>query len=221
MVKEVKSMQRYSENKEKQSLTSKVFRHIRDGIIEGHYKSGDYLVETRLAEELGVSRTPIREALKQLELEDLAESIPNRGVIVKGVSEEDVADIYAIRLLLEGQAGYWAAMRISPSQLDELGEIIELMDLYTRKDNIQNLARLDTQFHEVIYEACKSRTLEHILVSLHQNVQRARETSLMGKERRPKSLEEHREIYEAILARDADRAKICMENHVRGVARNS
>ena len=97
------------------SLTTKVFRYLRDGIIEGRYQSGDYLVETKLAEELGVSRTPIREALKQLELEDLAESIPNRGVRVKGISQEDIDDIYTIRHHLEGLAAYWAAQRIRPS----------------------------------------------------------------------------------------------------------
>ncbi len=196
------------------SLSAKVFKYIRDGIIEGRYQSGDYLVETKLAEELGVSRTPIREALKQLELEDLAESIPNRGVIVKGISQEDITDIYTIRLQLEGLAAFWAAQRIRQQQLDQLGELVELMELYTRRNDSVNLARLDSEFHEIIFTASNSRTLRHILISLHQNAQRARKSSLMSPARTPKSLEEHKEIYDALCARDAERAKFCMEQHI-------
>lgn len=200
------------------SLSAKVFKYIRDGIIEGRYQSGDYLVETKLAEELGVSRTPIREALKQLELEDLAEAIPNRGVIVKGISQEDINDIYTIRLQLEGLAAYWAAQRIRQQQLDQLGELVELMELYTRRNDSVNLARLDSEFHEIIFSASNSRTLKHILVSLHQNAQHARKSSLMSPGRTPKSLEEHKEIYAALCDHDAQRAKLCMEQHIQTAA---
>ncbi|NCB31561.1 MAG: GntR family transcriptional regulator, partial [Clostridia bacterium] len=79
---------------DKQSLTTKVYKHIRDGILDGSYEIGDYLVETRLADELEVSRTPIREALKQLELEGLVQSFPNRGMLVQGISDDDLYDIY-------------------------------------------------------------------------------------------------------------------------------
>jgi DNA-binding GntR family transcriptional regulator len=196
------------------SLTTKVFRYLRDGIIEGRYQSGDYLVETKLAEELGVSRTPIREALKQLELEDLAESIPNRGVRVKGISQEDIDDIYTIRHHLEGLAAYWAAQRIRQEQLDQLAEIVELMELYTRRNDSANLARLDSEFHEIIFTASNSRTLKHILLNLHQNAQHARQSSLMSPVRVPKSLEEHKGIFAALEAHDADEAKYRMEQHI-------
>lgn len=198
-----------------QSLTTKVFQYIRNGIIDGHYKTGEYLVETKLAEELGVSRTPIREALKQLELEDLTESIPNRGVIVKGITNEDIEDIFTIRYLLEGLAAFWAAQRISAAQMDKLSEIIELMELYTRRSDSSNLARLDSEFHEVIFEASKSRTLKHILGSLHQNAHHARQSSLTSPTRPQQSLQEHKEIFAALEAHDAQRAKRCMEDHVK------
>ncbi len=208
------------DSRDNQSLTAKVFKYIRDGIIEGRYQSGDYLVETKLAEELGVSRTPIREALKQLELEDLAESIPNRGVIVKGISKEDIDDIYTIRHHLEGLAAFWAAQRIKQAQLDQLAELVELMELYTRRNDSANLARLDSEFHEIIFTASNSRTLKHILVSLHQNAQHARQSSLMSPIRTPKSFEEHKEIYAALEAHDAERAKACMEQHILTAARS-
>lgn len=196
------------------SLTTKVFRYLRDGIIEGRYQSGEYLVETKLAEELGVSRTPIREALKQLELEDLAEAIPNRGVRVKGISQEDIDDIFTIRHHLEGLAAYWAAQRIKQEQLNQLAEIVELMELYTRRNDSANLARLDSEFHEIIFSASNSRTLKHILLNLHQNAQHARQSSLMSPARVPKSLEEHKGIFAALEAHDADLAKSCMEKHI-------
>jgi DNA-binding GntR family transcriptional regulator len=208
-------MKKELDNKSGPSLTSKVFQHIREGIIEGRYKTGDNLVETKLAEELGVSRTPIREALKQLELEDLAVSIPNRGVIVKGFSHEDISDNFTIRYLLDSLAAYWAAERIQPAALERLSELIELMELYTRRADSAQLANLDTEFHEIIATAASSRTLKHILGSLHQHAYHARQNSLTSPTRPVQSLNEHKEIYAALLARDAEHAKRCMEKHVR------
>ncbi len=211
-------MAAYMQNDDHHSLTARVYKNIRDGIIEGRYQTGEFLVETRLAEEHGVSRTPVREALKQLELEDLVVSIPNRGVVVQGISQEDIDDIYTIRYLLEGQAAYWAAQRIKPEQMDKLAELIELMDLYTRRNDASHLARLDTEFHSVIYAASNSRTLEHILASLHQHAQRSRQSALNKPDRAPKSLEEHQNIYAALEAHDAERAKTCMEKHILSAA---
>ncbi len=202
------------DQKDNQSLTSKVFQHIRNEILDGRYQTGDFLVETKLAEELGVSRTPIREALKQLELEDLIESIPNRGVIVKGFSTEDIGDIFTIRHLLEGLAASWAAERIKQHELDQLAEIIELMELYTRRNDFSQLAKLDSSFHDIIFIASNSRTLRHISASLIQNAKVARQSSLTIPERAPKSLEEHKAIYAALLAHDAEAAKATMEAHV-------
>lgn len=204
----------YFDPNDKQSLTAKVYAHIRDDIIEGRYKNGDLLIETKLAEELDVSRTPIREALKQLELEDLVVSMPNRGVMVQGISSHDVDDIFTIRHLIEGQAAYWAAERIDQASLSRLTEIIELMEMYTRKNDATNLARLDTEFHDVIFSACDSRVLRHILAQLHQNTRQVRRTSLTTPERPGYSLSEHRKIFEAIEQHKPDEAKAAMEAHV-------
>jgi DNA-binding GntR family transcriptional regulator len=204
----------YFDPNDKQSLTAKVYAHIRDDIIEGRYKNGDLLIETKLAEELDVSRTPIREALKQLELEDLVVSMPNRGVMVQGISSHDVDDIFTIRHLIEGQAAYWAAERIDQASLSRLTEIIELMEMYTRKNDATNLARLDTEFHDVIFSACDSRVLRHILAQLHQNTRQVRRTSLTTPERPGYSLNEHRKIFEAIEQHKPDEAKTAMEAHV-------
>ncbi len=207
-------MNGYFENKDYASLSDKVYRYLRDGIAEGRYQTGDCLVEMKIAEELGVSRTPVREALKQLELEDLVSSHPNRGVVVKGFSIEDLQDVSTIRHLLEGQAAYWAAERISEPLLSELRDVVDLMEFYTGKNDIQHLVTLDTRFHELIYEASGSRTIRHILASLHHNIRKARQSSLTLPDRAPNSLEEHRSIFRAIERRDAPEAKAQMEAHV-------
>jgi DNA-binding GntR family transcriptional regulator len=115
---------------------------FRDGIAEGRYQTGDFLVEMKIADELGVSRTPVREALKQLELEELVSSHPNRGVVVKGLSTEDLQDVSTIRHLLEGQAAYWAAERVTEEQLKALKETVELMEFYTAKNDVAHLVTL-------------------------------------------------------------------------------
>ena len=207
-------MPTFNDNRDYASLSDKVYQYLRDAIADGHYQTGDCLVEMKIAEELQVSRTPVREALKQLELEDLVASQPNRGVVVKGFTSEDFADVFTIRHLLEGQAAYWAATRITVEELAELSELVDLMDFYTHKNDVSHLVQLDTRFHEVVYEASKSRTLKHILTSLHHNIQRARKSSLNAPNRPDGSLSEHRRIFAALSRHDADAAKAEMEAHV-------
>lgn len=208
------------ENKDYGSLSEKVYRFLRDGIAEGRYQTGDCLIEMKIAEELGVSRTPVREALKQLELEDLVSSHPNRGVVVKGLTTEDLQDVSTIRHLLEGQAAYWAAQRVTDEQLKELREVVELMEFYTAKNDVAHLVALDTRFHELIYEASGSRTIRHILASLHHNIRKARQSSLTLPDRAPNSLAEHLSIFQAIERKDALAAKEQMEAHVAIAAGN-
>ena len=184
---------------DKQSLTTKVYNHIRNGILDGSYKDGDFLVETRLAEEL----------------EGLVVSIPNRGSMVQAISENDIDDIFTIRQILEGQAAYWATQRITQEQMDSLTEKLELMEFYTKKGDANQLTRLDNEFHDIIYKASDSRMLKHILGSLHQNIRRARTSNLNLPARSNESLEEHRAIFAAMEAKDALAAKKAMEEHIK------
>ena len=199
---------------DRHSLSSKVFLKIRDSILDGTYKSGDALIETKLAEELNVSRTPIREAIRQLELEELVICIPNRGVFVQSISDQDIEDIYTIRKLLEGQVARWVCERISNEQMNRLSEIVELMELYTRRDDKVNLARLDTEFHDLLYEACKSRTLRHTLTTIHHNSAYSRLGNFTVAGRAKLSLNEHRAIFEAIEKHNADAASQLIIYHI-------
>ncbi|WP_213974330.1 GntR family transcriptional regulator [Tepidanaerobacter acetatoxydans] len=196
------------------SLRARIYNSLKKSILDGTYKHGESLIEMKLAKELGVSRTPIREALRQLELEGLVSSIPNKGVIVEGVTLQDIDDIYTIRKTIEGLAARWAAEKISDAQLKKLKDILDLMEFYTKKGNTEKLSELDSKFHDIIFQASNSRPLESVLTNFHQFIQRARLISVKAEGRAIHSLKEHRDIYDALAAHDADTAEKAMTNHV-------
>ena len=202
------------------SLTQMVYEKLRAAILSGEYHTGESLVETHLAEQLSVSRTPVREALRQLELEELVYSVPHKGMVVRGVSKKDIDDIYTIRFLLEGQAARWAAERASEDDLNDLRETLELMELYTRRGDFRHLAQLDTRFHEALYSACKSHVLHHTLALLHGHSALARLNSLQTPSRAEKTLQEHRDILNALEQHQADEAARLAEAHIARANQN-
>ncbi len=202
-------------NEPHQSLHRKVFDILENNILSGVYKPGDCLSEPKISEELGVSRTPVREAFRQLEHEGLVAYTPNRGVVVRGFSEEDITDIYKIRLMIEGMTARRAAENITPVQLEGLKETIELEEFYTNKEDVKQLAKLDSHFHEIIYIASGSRFLTKTLKTFHHYVGNTRSISLSNPERAKKSYSEHRGIFEAIQSKDREMAEILMEQHIR------
>ncbi len=202
------------------SLRGKVFIQLQNDILNGKYQPGESLIETRLSDELGVSRTPIREAIRQLELEGLVQSIPNKGAIVTGISAKDIEDIYTIRMMIEGLAARWTTEKITQEELDELKETIELEEFYTLKNDTEHLLRFDSKFHEIIFKASKSRPLMHMLSTFHHYVQRARNISMSSPGRAQKALEEHKAILKAIMERDADMAERLTTEHVRKASVN-
>lgn len=197
------------------SLHGKVFVQLENDILRGKYQQGDCLNESKLSEDMGVSRTPIREALRQLELEGLVAYTPNRGVVVRGFSSEDIRDIYQIRLMIEGMTARRAAENITPELLNELEETIELEKFYTNKGDVQQLSDLDSRFHEAIYYASGSRLLTKTLKSFHHYVKNVRDISLSKPERAEKTHYEHKSIFEAIRDKDRELAEILMEQHIR------
>ncbi len=207
-------MDLFDQKKENKSLTSIIFEKIREDILNDEYKNGEKIVEAKLAEELGVSRTPVREALKQLELDGLVENIPNRGVVVKGVSEQDIADIYTIRIAIEGIAANWAVQRISEEELSQLKEVYELMEFYTYRKDSDKTFELNSKFHEIIYKATKSRYLEHVLSAFQLFIKSTRNKSLKTEGRLEEALEEHKAILEAFIDKDNNKATEAILRHV-------
>lgn len=202
------------------SLRYKVFKYIKAQIINGHYKPGDNLVESKMADELGVSRTPIREAIRLLELEGLVETTPNKGAVVLGISNKDVEDIFAIRELIEGLAARWAAERMSVVDKKEMQKIIDLMDFYYQKGDLDELAELDNKFHQIIYEASGSKILNLTLGNLHQYVQMARLESLKVPHRVEQTMLEHHAIMESFLESDPEKAEKALSQHVKNACIN-
>lgn len=205
------------------SLSSRVFQKIRDDILKGKYKEHDELRENTLGKELGVSRTPVREALRQLELEGLVSIIPNKGAYVTGISPKDVSDIYIIRSMLEGLSARWATENITDEQLDELDEVMLLSEFHMKREgggSAEQMADLDGRFHTILYEASNSKILSHVLLDFHRYVQPARESSVLSEERARKSIREHKQLLRAIRDKDADLAEQLANEHILHVIQN-
>ena len=202
------------------SLSAKVFHSIREDILNGKYQANEELKEKNIGEELGVSRTPVREALRQLELEGLVHIIPNKGAFVENVTLKDIKDIYEIRTLLEGLCARWAAENITKEQLEELEETVFLSDFHYSKENWDQTWVLDNRFHEIVYEACGSKELTRVLRDYHHYLQRIRRITLEQKERARASTDEHRAIAEALKARDAATAEECAKLHIKNTISN-
>lgn len=201
-------------------LGSKVFNKLQNDILEGKYKPGESLKELKLSYQLGVSRTPIREAIRQLELNGLVKIIPNKGAVVVGLSREDIKDICTIRILVEGIASKRAAENITPEELEELEETVELEEFYTDRNDIARLIRLDNRFHKILFNASKSLPLKHMLGTFHHYLRKNRSMSYGIPGRARKSLEEHKAILEAIKARDGEKAERLTTEHVKNASIN-
>ena len=205
------------------SLRGRVFQQIRENILSGKYKDGMELREIVLGEELGVSRTPVREALRQLELEGLVKIVPNKGAYVTSINAKDIKEIYKIRSMLEGLCARWATRYITDQQIDELEEVIYLSEFYLRKKydgKAAQVTEMDGKFHLILYQAANSRMLGHILRDFHKYVQVARTLSVQSEDRARKSIEEHKAILEAIKAKNEDEAERLANEHIMNVIKN-
>ncbi|MBR5800204.1 MAG: GntR family transcriptional regulator [Lachnospiraceae bacterium] len=192
---------------DKYSLRGRVFNRLREDILSGKYEEHEELKEVAIGEELGVSRTPVREAFRQLELEGLIQIVPNKGAYVTGITVKDVKDIYMIRSSLEGMCARLATENITNEQLEELEENVYLASFHAAKGHMEQMAELDNRFHHILYEACDSKMLQKLLQDFHQYVMRVRRKTLSTKERGMASNEEHKLIMEAIKDKNAAEAE--------------
>lgn len=195
------------------SLAGQVFERIERAILLGEYAYGTVLTEIQLCKDLGVSRTPVREALFRLEEEHLVRATP-KGALVLGITEQDLEDIYAARIRLEPLAGRLCCERITDSQCDEMRETVELQEFYVQKQNPAQIRVTDSAFHDLLYTCSGSRILEEILTPLHRKVQKYRQVSVSDPTRAVESSAEHRRILEAILQRDADATEQAVLDHI-------
>ena len=201
------------------SLATQVFEKLEEDIITGVYPRGEILTELKLVEQLGVSRTPIREALRRLEQERLiAES--GKGSVVLGITMEDLVDIMDIRQRTEGLAAYYATKNLTAEGREELRQISELQDFYFAKQDIDNLRMMDDKFHDAIYHLSNRPVLRDTLIPLHRKSQRYRKISIEDKNRLGHSIQEHKAIYNAIISGDADLAAELITAHIERAKKN-
>ncbi len=197
-----------------------MYNSIRDKILSGDYHENEELRENALATELGVSRTPVREALRQLELEGLVNIIPNKGASVTGITKKDIHDIYIIRSYLEGLCAKWACENITQSQIEALEENLYLADFHARRSHFDQIVELDNKFHDLIYKASASKILNHVLSDFHQYVERVRKITLSRPYRANQSSKEHAAIVEAIKKRDGELAESLAHEHMMNTIQN-
>ena len=194
-------------------LSVQVFERLENCIIQGIYPRGEILTELRLAKELGCSRTPIREALRQLEQECLIESV-GKGSLALGITQEDLMDIMTIRERIEGLAAYYAVQNITPEGLKELTDIVDLQDFYFARQDAEHLYQVDDRFHDAICRLSRRAVLIDTLTPLLRKTRRYRKISLEDWSRTTMTKQEHFAIYQAIAAGDAGLAENRMARHI-------
>lgn len=195
------------------SLADQVFEKLESDIIAGVYPRGEILTELKLVEQLGVSRTPIREALRRLSHERLIEDT-SKGSVVLGITVEDLMDIMEIRKRIEGLAAYYAVDNLTQDGLDQLCRISELQDFYFEKRDLDRLRQMDDQFHNLIYSLSGRAVLQDTLRPLHRKTQRYRKQSISDDNRLALSIQEHKAIFEAIKDKNAELAEALMTKHI-------
>lgn len=195
------------------SLSEQIFLRLEEDIINGTYPRGATFSENSLVEKLGVSRTPIREATHRLAQEHIVE-ITAKGITVLGVTDKDLADIYDIRMRLEGMAAALAARNATEEQISAMKEALDLQEFYCGKKDAERIRLMDSTFHDLIYAAADSVVLYDTLLPLHKKTQKFRKASVENHSRAAASLDEHRAIFEAVAAHDERAAEVAMGTHV-------
>lgn len=195
-------------------LSTDLFTRLRKDILENNLKPNMKLTEQQVCDQYAVSRTPVREAFKQLKLEGLIEIIPNRGAFVVGFSAQDVSDMYELRKAYEMLAVKWAILRMSKEELEELEEAFDFMEFYTQKNDIEKMLNINTSFHQLIYAGSKNRMLIHVLSSYQLYLKHSNAKAVPHEGYLSEVLEEHRKIFLAFQNRNVEEGVSAMEEHM-------
>lgn len=191
-----------------------VFETLREAIINQTLKPGERLMEIQLADEMGVSRTPVREAIRKLELEGLVVMVPRKGAYVAGISMKDIHEVYELRSALEALAASLAAARITDDELEEMERQVLKEAAETEVNNLSGIVAIDTTFHDLLYQSAHNQRLVQFINILQEQLQRFRAASLSKPGRSKYALEEHKKIVEALAARDTRLAAKLATEHI-------
>ena len=202
------------ENTQFDSLTDNIAGVIRARILKGEYKIGEKIKETHVAEELSVSRTPIRKAFKQLEEEGLIEYVPNKGCFAKGFTKRDIEDVYAVRKVLEELTVEWAVKRITDEEVQAMADKCQEMQGYVDQADSARVLATNKEFHEIIYNATGSRFMSQVLRSYKEYIEQTTRPIFYEPKFLQQIVDEHRAIVDAFEKRDTDKAVAAMSRHM-------
>jgi DNA-binding GntR family transcriptional regulator len=197
------------------ALSTDLFSSLRKDILQGRLRQGEKLTEQQVCDEYKVSRTPVREAFKQLELEGFIETIPNRGAFVTGFTPQDIRDMYELRKSYEILAVRWAIERITKDEYEKLEEAFEFMEFYTQKKDVEKMLNINMNFHDLIYKASHNRMLYRILSSFQLYIKQSRPSKSESSDTYlDEVLQEHSAIFEAFRDEDPDAAAAAVARHL-------
>jgi DNA-binding GntR family transcriptional regulator len=195
------------------TLREKILEYIRDAIISGALKAGSRVSEPELAERYGISRTPIREAFRQLESEGYLTVIPRRGAIVSEFTQKDVEDFYAIKSILEGYAARMACEKLTGKELDRLEANNKRLNELAEQNDIKTFFKVHNDFHDMFIKAADNEKLRELITSVVTRFQRLRFMSLSLPGRMKIAVQEHQKIIEAFRRKDSDTAEMLVRKN--------
>lgn len=201
-------------------LRDVVFNTLRQGILKGELKPGERLMEIHLANKLGVSRTPIREAIRMLELEGLVKMVPRKGAEVARISKQDLRDVLEVRRSLDSLAVSLACSRITEEEKKTLSQAEDEFERSINTKDATTIAEADVKFHDVILKASKNGRLVQMVNNLAERVYRYRLEYIKDSRNHERLIEEHRRIMKYIEAGDAENARNAIEMHIDNQEKN-
>ena len=203
-------------NNEKNSmpLSFGLYQEIQKDILSGELESGSKLTEAAVCKRYGVSRTPVREAFRQLEADGLIENIPNRGAFVSGLTKRDISDLFDLRTLFEVQAVEWAIKRMAAEDIERLRETMEFMEFYTLKEDIEKVLNFNSQFHNIIYAGTRDRMIQKTLSAYQTYLKHSAPAKTFTVDYLHTVLEEHRAIFDSFENKNVAAGRKAMEYHM-------
>lgn len=201
-------------DKSAQPLSAGLYTELQTGILSGAMPDGSKLTEQTICKQYNVSRTPVREAFRQLEADGLIENIPNRGAFVTGLTRRDISDLFDLRALFEVQAVEWAIKRMTSEDIEKLSETVEFMEFYTLKDDVDKVLTFNSQFHSIIYAGTGNRMIQKTLAIYQTYLKHSAPAKTYTGDYLKTILDEHKAIFEAFETRNPAAGRKAMEYHM-------
>jgi DNA-binding GntR family transcriptional regulator len=201
-------------------LSKKVYRILKKEIIKGSFKPGNKILEFQIAQQMGISRTPVREAIRLLAAEGFVTLSPNQGVVVRMVSAENIRDVLQIHSVLEGLAARLACENIREEEVKEMERLLDKMKRLLEKGDSMAYSEVDLKFHELIVNTCQNKRLIQMRRNISDQAQRYRVSSLRVPKRLKESFNEHQKIFQAFVEKNPKRADSLSQKHIQNALKN-